>query len=368
MRFLIGRRVRWAALITVVGSFALSGTATADPGGPNPQGSPPPPADYPASFYTGPAGQGNILPAFGKAFLGLTPGGVGVSFDAANQQQFDREAAIGRKIPIRATFEGGCSFPTAHVQAFVADGWIPMVSWQDDIPLDRWTDGSQNACIDSWAAGARAYVQPVFVRLWHEFNGDWMPWSYNSDGSRITPAQHVAAWRYVIGRIQADGVTNVSWVWSPQEGRYGDGDSFNDSLSYPGDAYVDWVGSDGYNVNDPGAYCGAMGNPHPNWCTFEEVFHDSIVAGGNVEQDFRGRKPMMIAETGSNNGTAGQKAQWLVAARDRIKAVFPGLLAFVYFDINTTSSEGCCNWRLDSQADVIPNGFKPLADDPYFQG
>jgi Glycosyl hydrolase family 26 len=368
MRFLIGRRGRWAALITVVGSFAPSGTATADPGGPNPQGSPPPPADYPASFYTGPAGQGNILPVFGKAFLGLSPGGIGFTFEQGSQQQRDRETAIGHTIPINSRFQSGCTFPTAHVQSMAADGWIPLISWQFDTALDEVTNGSQNACIDSWAAGAVAYGQPLMVRLWHEFNGDWMPWSFNANGSRATPAQFVASWRYLITRMQTDGVTNISWVWSPQEGFYGNGDSYDETLAYPGDAYVDWVGSDGYNMNDPGAYCGAMGNPHPNWCTFEEVFHDSIVAGGNVEQDFRGQKPMMVAETGSNNGTAGQKAQWLVDARDRIKAVFPGLLAFVYFDINVTASEGCCNWRLDSQTDVISNGFKPLADDPYFQG
>jgi len=35
MHFLIGRRARWAALIAALGSFALSSSASADPGGPN---------------------------------------------------------------------------------------------------------------------------------------------------------------------------------------------------------------------------------------------------------------------------------------------------------------------------------------------
>jgi hypothetical protein len=336
---------------------------TAPPGGP-------PPSNYPASFFTGPAGANNLLPVFGNAWLGLTPGGEGVPLNAALQQQLDREAAVGRKIPLAQLPANGCGFPTADVNSIVADGWLPIIFWAfNDVSPDTVVNGSQDACIDQWASGAAADGKRLFIRMWWEFNGDWMPWSFNSNGSRVTPAQHVAAWRYVVDRFRARGATNLSWVWSPNEGNYNpaNGDGFDETQSYPGDAYVDWVGADGYNWNDPNAWCGAMGSPHTGWCQFEEIFHDVLTPGGNVETDFRGRKPVMIAETGSNNGTAGQKAQWLVNARDRIKAAFPGVLAFIYFDIDSRVPDGCCNWRLDSQPDVIANGFKPLADDPYFQ-
>jgi hypothetical protein len=325
---------------------------------------------YPTSFYTGPAGATNLLPPNGTypsngAWLGIAPGGPGKTFDDGTNQQLSREAAVGHKIPIAHRFAGSCSFPTPHANALVANGWIPMISWQFNSFADQVINGSQDACITSFAQGAASWGHPFFLRIFWEFNGDWMNYSKLSTGGLASSTQERDMWRHTVDVMTRAGLTKASFVWAPGEGHYGNGDTLNEAAAYPGDNYVDWVASDGYNYNSSDGWCGAMGRPHTGWCTFEDIFHDSIVSGGNVEQDFRGRKPYMVAETGSTEGTTGQKQQWLTDADSRIKAAFPGLYAFVYFDIDTRSTEGCCNWRLDSTANVL-DGFNVMADDAFF--
>jgi len=61
----------------------------------------------------------------------------------------------------------------------------------------------------------------------------------------------------------AQGATNVKWVWSPNV-RYGA--ELPLANLYPGSAYVDWLGLDGYNWGlDPHL-------PRPAWQSFEEIF------------------------------------------------------------------------------------------------
>ncbi len=130
-------------------------------------------------------------------------------------------------------------------------GMIPMISWgpssvyiagvyqgYDDILSGKW-----DAYLDAWGNASAAWGHPYFVRFYWEFNAQWVnesvtPWSYG-----MTPAKFVAMWQYVVNRVRAAGGTNISWIWCPA--------ALNDSVStlqslYPGDQYVDWVGTDVY--------------------------------------------------------------------------------------------------------------------------
>src|SRR5204863_9267554 len=120
------------------------------------------------------------------------------------------------------------------------------------------------------------------------------------------PTTFIAAWRRTVDLFKAVGADNLSWVWCPGQSYYGE----SSYKSYPGDAYVDWVCSDGYNWNEPGAYCSSGGNPHPGWCRFAEIFHENSAPRESVELDFRGRKPYMVGEVGTAEGARGQKGEW----------------------------------------------------------
>jgi beta-mannanase len=190
--------------------------------------------------------------------------------------------------------------------------------------------------------------------MYWEFNGSWFIWS--GTGQRF-----IDAWRRTVSIFRAEGATNLVWVWSPDEGWY----NRRMTPSYPGDRYVDWVASDGYNWNLRDAWCWR----HPGWCWFHEIFHAEPIRGESVERDFRRRKPYMVAETGSveDPSVPGRKGTWFRKARDRIKANFPGLKAFVYFDQNPSAFEGCtCNWRIDTSRSSL-QGFRALGRDLYFR-
>lgn len=164
-------------------------------------------------------------------------------------------------------------------------------------------------------------------------------------------------WRRTVDVLAAAGAfPNTSIVWCPEEGHYGNGDGFDERLAYPGDRYVDWVCADGYNWNRAESWCGAHGNPRQGWCEFAEIFHDTVSPGGNVEMDFRGRKPFMVGETGSTEGQHARKGEWFRKARDSIRKSMPGLRALVYFDMAYEASD----WRISTSPSSFA-GFAALA-------
>jgi Glycosyl hydrolase family 26 len=330
-------------------------------------------ARYPTSYFAGPAGERNILPPRKGAFLGIYPGGRFKTWAQLKRQFLSRSRYAGRRLdimglhygaPAGACFNPGYApFSVGHEAWVRRHGALPYVTWSPHFSLDQINAGQADACFRDVAQRAKAYGRRVFWRMYWEFNGNWYPWAYGGD-----PAKLVAAWRRTVDIFRASGATNLIWVWSPDEGWYR-GDAPKGFQAYPGDAYVDWVASDGYNWFTRTAWCGAMDHPHPGWCQFEEIFHGSLSAGKSVELDFRGRKPYMVAETGSVEDAARlrRKGRWFRYARDAIKARFRGLRALVYFDQNTSSTEGCrCNWRIDSSRASL-RGFRALARDLYFR-
>jgi hypothetical protein len=320
------------------------------------------PASAPASFFAGPAGANVILPARDGALLGLWPGGPGMTRAQGWQSFLTREQDVARVLDVFGTHYaapvGGCYYEPPFTGGYEELAWqhgtYALVSWTPSATLDQIVSGQFDTCFKEVAQRFKSFAHPVFLRTMWEFNGTWFPWSYKND-----PTKFVAAWRHMVGVFRSEGVTNVSFVWAPGEGH----GCLRDC--YPGDAYVDWVASDGYNWNQPDAWCGALGNPHPGWCEFEEIFHD--IPGDNVEQMWGPAKPFMVGETGSveDTSTPGRKGQWFVRARDAIKARFPYLRALVYFDQDVSASEGA-NWRIDTSTSSR-DGFRALAQDAYFR-
>jgi hypothetical protein len=299
--------------------------------------------NWPASYSTGPAGKRIILPPTKGVLVGLAAGGA--------RQIRKRQRYLGRRLDIEHRFYGTCTFPTSAASAIVSHRRTPMISWSGPtFSLTQIANGEADACFRSFGAGLAAWDRRLFLRIYWEFNGTWFPWSGTGD-------VFVSAWRRTVNVLRGEGVRKASFVWAPGEGH----GCLRDC--YPGDAYVDWVASDGYNWNRPDAWCGALGNPHPGWCKFEEIFHD--IPGDNVERMWGATKPFMVAETGSREGWPGRKGRWFRQARDAIKARFPHMHALVYLDYNTSPDEGCCNWRLDSSRSSL-RGFRALARDPHF--
>lgn len=256
------------------------------------------------------------------------------------------ESQIGRNLRINSHYYDWTDpFPTKHETGDEAHGRIPAITWWG-LSYAAINDGSQDAVIRSHALALRAFGHPVFLRWAAEMNGNWFAWGGPQNGN--DPMAFVQAWRHIHHIFDQVGVTNVAWVWAPNaDSKPGgiDSSSWNNWRNYyPGDAYVDWVGIDGYNWG--GDY----------WQSFGDMFEP-------VYRDYAARKPIMLAETSSVED-GGSKAEWIGDAASWMKT-HNAVKALVWFDTNTSSTG--IDWRVDSSAASLA-AFQRLANDPYFSG
>jgi hypothetical protein len=245
------------------------------------------------------------------------------------EQETGKSAAAVQFFQPFANCNPSCSFyrfPTAPMESIRAHGSIPVLSWssqsipwslnEPDFQLGDVIDGRYDDFIRDFAEEARDWGHPFFLRFDWEMNGGWFPWSEQANGN--APGQYVTAWRHVHDIFTAVGAGNATWVWCPfVEG----GDSARLASLYPGDAYVDWTGLDGYNWGTNPA--GAQG-----WRSFDQLFGDSYDA---ITAGVAPGKPMMIGEVGSSE-QGGDKAAWIRDTLTRVPADYPQVRALLWFD------------------------------------
>jgi len=307
------------------------------------------PSVYPASYFSGPAGANNILPPKpGGAFLGL--------WEPDLTHAYDREKVFGRKLDLMGSMYkaplGGCynstpPFSNGNPLKMVEHGSTPIVHYKPGFTLDEINAGEADDCFRDLGQRIHDFGYPIFLRMYHEFNGDWMV--YSGCG-----AAFISAWRRTVSLVRGAGGTNAIWVWNPAE-------KARDCAfqSYPGDAWVDWVAVDGYNRGT-----GWASSKTQCWCEFWQLFRDDPSV--SLHDAYGPRKPFAVFETGSleDSSQPGRKGQWHLNALASIKQDLPYLKALVYTDLDL-SSNGGPNWRLDTSQSSL-EGFTTLARDPYF--
>ena len=259
-----------------------------------------------------------------------------------------REQELGRTFAIdNHYYDWDVAFPTAADATDEAAGRIPMITWWG-VPLDEITDGSQDALITADATATKNFGYPLFIRWGAEMNGDWYSWSGSENGD--DPAAYIAAYQHIHNIFTEVGATNVAWVWAPNADSNPGGTSptswNNWENYYPGNAYVDWVGIDGYNWGPT-----SSGDV---WQSFADIMDP-------IYEDYASVKPIMIAETSSVE-TGGSKAAWITDAGAWIQG-HPDIKALCWFDTNESSTG--IDWRVDSSASSYA-AFLALASEPYF--
>lgn len=166
----------------------------------------------------------------------------------------------------------------------VARNRLILFSWAADVysthALYQWSTVASGrldrSVIVPEAKRLRAFPHTVFLTFSAEPDGE-VP-------AQGTPAQFVAGWRHIHTVFARLGVRNVVWVWTT-EGYLPHASII--AATYPGDAYVDWIGYDPYNY---------FSCHQTQWQTFAQTvnpFYHWI-----LRQPF-GNKPIMLAEFGS---------------------------------------------------------------------
>lgn len=161
----------------------------------------------------------------------------------------------------------------------------------DYILEDGAYNAQYNAYLDIIAEYALALQNenvPILFRPFHENSGGWFWW-----GTSTSADSYRAIWRYMVNYLQAKGVHNMLYVYSPN----GPIDSETDYLSrFPGDAYVDVLGFDFYDdYADADKYTGD---------TYFEALAKSCDVVANLAKNKN--KIPAIAETGIRITGAGK--------------------------------------------------------------
>lgn len=200
-----------------------------------------------------------------------------------------------------------------------------LISWQPSVgapvagfdgTLGDVVHGEVDAYLDTSIAAIKAWGGPVTIRLAHELNGNWT--SYGT--AKESAQSFIDGWQYIVKRFRDAGVSNVQWCWSATAwGRHASGPVVDPTAYYPGDAYVDVIGLDGYqNLKNPD-------NPNrpddpTDWP--EDVFLGSYTAAAAMS-----KRPIMISEVGVAEDARFSKAEWWKRFFVMISEKMPRLVA-----------------------------------------
>ncbi|MFF5295647.1 CBM96 family carbohydrate-binding protein [Paractinoplanes globisporus] len=273
------------------------------------------------------------------------------------------EALTGRTSTIfHAYHKGDEKFPTKAEIAMTRDAAHPRVlllNWKVAYGT-TWANvaaGGKDARIDAWASYVKANygTQKFFLALHHEPENDVNP----AAGSGMTAKDYAAMYRHVIGRLRADGVTNVVNVVALMGNEKWMAQSWWKDL-YPGDDVVDWVGLDSYVSVEKGYY---------HFGDFGSLLDRRPTGGGLGFYDWsvtnHPSKPIMVAEWGMYHRIAYPTSK--AAAFGTVVgelAKHPKVKAIVYFD-TAKDDTGDRNIAVDSTADSL-TAFRKVAANPIF--
>jgi hypothetical protein len=257
------------------------------------------------------------------------------------------EAEIGRKLEIVNHFYTYTeAVGTQGEVQDIAGGRTPMITW-GATSTTRIKNGLEDSWIRAQAIRIRNLGAPVFLRYFHEPEGDYRNAMVSS------AADYIASWKRARQIFATAGATNVVWVFCTTAYSFRVTTTRDPRTFYPGDAFVDWIGADGYNF--------APVKPGAKWNSFTTVFNRWYSWAALRP------KPLMAAEYGvlEDPSIPGRKAAWYDDMRSVVKTNFPLLQAVIAWSTANTKDGRVLNWNVDSSASALA-AWSRMANDPYF--
>jgi mannan endo-1,4-beta-mannosidase len=233
----------------------------------------------------------------------------GVALPAAGDLR-SWEKATGERPAVIAMFAHfGAPFPLAGIKRALKARAVPLVQLDPSgISLAAIARGTYDRELRAYDAAIRSLNDPVLLSFGHEMNGVWYSWGCG----HTRPQQFRAAWRHIHALV---GAPQLTWVWTIND--VWNGDPCPLRPWYPGAAYVDWVGIDGY----------LRGSVD----TFTSAFGRTLA----ILRRFARAKPTLLAESGVPWGPG-----WV----QRLNSLYSGahhagLRGIVYFDGMTANGD-----------------------------
>lgn len=267
-----------------------------------------------------------------KKALGRTPGLVGFFLAWPGVQDDAMQAA---------------PFPRESLEAIQATGAMPCLTWEpmrfvaggeEAISSEEILSGAYDPYLRRMAHGFRTWAQPVIIRFAHEMNLSRYHWGGAAAAYDATsPERYRQMFRYVVELFRKEGADAVRWAFCPNMESVPGGEkaAWNRAVAYyPGDAWVDVLGMDGYNWGTSRTV--ARDGWQSSWRSFAEMF-------GPLRSELKALapdKPLMVFETGC--APDERKRQWLADAV--ATACTWELEGVVFFHVNKE-----VDWRFPAQ-------------------
>jgi Glycosyl hydrolase family 26 len=235
-----------------------------------------------------------------------------------NVAKFDQTCQCAPNVAVHYVPIGGSTDMTV-ARSIIAAGAVPMLELEPyNLTYAEISSGSEDAWLTDYAQEVGRLHSPVIMSFAPEANGNWYSWGYPHE----KPGAFVRAWQHVVTVFRATGVQDVKWAWIMNVNYP---DSENIAPLWPGKAFVNILGIDGYFV-------------YP--ATFQAFFGPTIVAMRTLSPD-----PLLITET------AASPSVGKYAALTEITAGVPqyGLMGFIWFDISQHGSLTRQDWSLEDE-------------------
>ncbi|MBD2872351.1 glycoside hydrolase family 26 protein [Paenibacillus arenilitoris] len=236
---------------------------------------------------------------------------IGRSMQAFNEKTGRKHASFFKYVGY------GMPYPADWVEEVKAAGAFPHIAWEPNGGLAQVKD---DAYLRQFAEQAGRSGVPIFLRFASEMNGTWTNYGGNPDKYKET-------WR-AVHRIFAERAPNVAMVWTVLAMPEGTIEKF-----YPGDAYVDWVGVNVYNVKY-----------HDGLRSFRASDEDPLDLLNYVYNRFSRTKPIQLSEFGVThfNTTDGVHDTRFAAVRlsrlyRHLEHRYPRVKAVYYFNVNNVA-------------------------------
>jgi hypothetical protein len=326
-----------------------------------------------ASSCDVPSGASNVPVPTGCAYFGAWANPVanlGTSPSQVSGYTKTLEGQVGRTLSLHMHYYGwgttgatvALSTPSFPDQAETDDataGRTPVITWSCNLNTTNSAVGGASTTFDvpdynlivATAQAVKAFGKPMFIRWNWEMNLNSGTKCMDSSNAA---AGYILAWQNIYNIFNAQGVTNVSWLWNPAGARADP----NPTQFYPGVNYVDWIGYDGYDkVNDH---------------DFGDIFNYFYSTSNSGYGFGTYGKPILIAETGEcltyQQNYLNLAVAEIAGRSNNYGYSFPMVRGFMYFD-SPGQYTGCSSqsqyqtWSFDTEGIT---GFTAMGADPYF--
>ena len=233
-----------------------------------------------------------------------------------NVPEFDRTCGCSPNVAVHYLHIGG-SIDMGAAYSILDTGAVPLLELEPyGLSLAAISSGSEDAWLTKYARAVSSLHSPVIMSFAPEANGNWYSWGYPN----VRPSAVISAWRHVVTVFREAGEHNVRWAWIMNVQFAG---SENIGILWPGNAYVNILGIDGYFTAP---------------ATFQGFFGPTIVAMRALSSD-----PLLITETAASPSAGKADALSQIAAG----VAQYGLIGFIWFDIHQHGSITRQDWSLE---------------------